>query len=73
MNTIRVCGRAASGVKLMRLQEGARVAGVARAEQEEAEDEAELADGAAPGEVSDELDMTVGEPDDDLGNPAEEL
>ena len=73
VNTIRVCGRAASGVKLMRLQEGARVAGVARAEQEEAEDEAELADGAAPGEVSDELDMTVGEPDGDAGNPAEEL
>ncbi|MBR3493879.1 MAG: DNA gyrase subunit A [Clostridia bacterium] len=39
VSEIRLCGRASQGVRLMRLQEGARVVGVARAEKEESEED----------------------------------
>lgn len=67
---IRLCGRATQGVKLMRVGEGSRVVGVARAEaiiEEEAETEA--ADGEQPetdsvseanGNASSELDFDEG-------------
>ncbi len=40
VDEIRLCGRVSQGVRLMRLQEGCRVIGVARAQAEEEEDEA---------------------------------
>ncbi len=46
VDTIRLCGRYSQGVKLMRLNEGARVIGVARADREEVDEAAE-----APGET----------------------
>ena len=39
VNSIRVCGRTAQGVKLMRISDENRIASVARAEREEPEDE----------------------------------
>ena len=38
VDSIRVCGRATQGVRLMRVMEGSRIVGVARAEKEEAEE-----------------------------------
>ncbi|MBE5796650.1 MAG: DNA gyrase subunit A [Clostridiales bacterium] len=45
---IRLCGRTTQGVKVMRLQEGSRVIGVARAEKEEEEAPEETASAALP-------------------------
>ena len=38
---IRVCGRATQGVRLMRVDEGSRIVGVARAEAEEEDEDSE--------------------------------
>ncbi|MBQ6565409.1 MAG: DNA gyrase subunit A [Clostridiales bacterium] len=43
INSIRVCGRTAQGVKLMRISDESRIASVARAEREEPEEESETA------------------------------
>ncbi len=40
VDSIRLCGRFTQGVRLMRLQEGARIIGVARADREETEEAA---------------------------------
>ena len=55
VDDIRICGRATQGVRIMKLSEGSRVAGVARAEaepEEEAETPAETADTSVTEEVS---------------------
>ena len=56
VDSIRLCGRFTQGVRLMRLQDGARIIGVARAERETDE----TADGAGDtAEPADELDMDI--------------
>jgi len=71
---VRLCGRYTQGVKVMRLAEGSHVVGVARADKEEPEEEADVKpegltedsqDGSEPNEGNepardDSLDMDVG-------------
>ena len=57
VDSIRLCGRYTQGVKLMRLNEGARIIGVARADREEAEPDAAEA-GEQPEEAPSD-DLTV--------------
>ena len=45
VDSIRLCGRYTQGVKLMRLNEGARIIGVARADREEPEPDADIPQG----------------------------
>ena len=54
VDDIRLCGRATQGVRLMRIEEGKRIVGVARAEAEE-EEPAEEASEARPDDYADEF------------------
>ncbi|MBR6027992.1 MAG: DNA gyrase subunit A [Clostridia bacterium] len=76
VDSIRVTGRNASGVKLIRLAEGSRVIGVARAEKNEEEpapaapvEPAEAEEAPAEAEEAltpaDDLDMEIQEPEDE--------
>ena len=59
VDDIRICGRATQGVRLMRVGEGSRIVGVARAEKEE-ETDAE----ALPGDPDAPAEETAGETDE---------
>ena len=58
-DSIRVCGRATQGVRLMRVGEGSRIVGVARAEMEEEDDEPELSAEQAAAPAADDAAETT--------------
>lgn len=63
VSAVRLCGRYAQGVRLMKLDAGRRIAGVARAEKEEEEPPvAEVAPTPATEEAADSMDMEMPAP-----------
>ena len=61
VESVRLCGRNTQGVRVMKLQEGSKVIGVARADKDEEEAGESAADESAVGESpASELDMDMG-------------
>ena len=63
-DSIRICGRATQGVRLMRVGDGSRIVGVARAEKEDGDDETDAPENAA--EESDAGEDVSAEPNDEI-------
>ena len=63
-DSIRICGRATQGVRLMRVGDGSRIVGVARAEKEDEDDETDAPENAA--EESDAGEDVSAEPNEEI-------
>ena len=63
-DSIRICGRATQGVRLMRVGDGRRIVGVARAEKEDEDDETDAPENAA--EESDAGEDVSAEPNEEI-------
>ena len=63
-DSIRICGRATQGVRLMRVGDGSRIVGVARAEKEGEDDETDAPENAA--EESDAGEDVSAEPNEEI-------